>query len=62
MNFATDISWFWINFGWFSGDEFHIFKLDIGEVRKDWNSSSVDFITIFSLHIFRFIIAFGWSR
>lgn len=55
MQINLNYKWFWLNFGWYSGDPFKTFSFTIGEVSVD-----EDIVTFFDIQIFLFSFSFGW--
>lgn len=52
----------WLNFGWYPGDPFELFRLTILEANKDYKGEKIDFVTIFSVKITHLLFAFGWHK
>jgi hypothetical protein len=49
---------FWINLGWFSGEEFALFSLETFKVFLD-SKNELDMITLFDIQIAKFGFCFG---
>jgi len=52
---------FFLNFGWYAGEEFTLFCLDIFDVQTNYNNTKVDLVTLFLIKIAKFLFSFGWK-
>ena len=61
MHINLHLKWFWLNLGWYPGEELALFGLTIGEVVYRMNGS-IDLLAVLEVRVLRFLFAFGLQK
>lgn len=61
MRLSVNYKWFWLDLGWFSGNEVELFTISVGQTVSDY-PSGIASIALISLQIVKFLFAFGWAK
>jgi hypothetical protein len=63
MKPRININWkrFWLNFGWYPGNDFELFTVGVGRTVSDY-PSGIASVGILHIQIAKFLLAFGWSN
>jgi len=59
-NINIDKFHLWLNFGWYSGNEWFLLNIMLFNCSQDYPSKRIDHVTVFSVQVLKLLFAFGW--